>query len=1022
MSKQEYWNSREAALTSKKKTLAYIAGENGSWRVLKFLLDEMKSKGISLKNHYQTRNLFYSVLERGEIEGIRLFIDTVVNSAMLNQPLERQSAFAIHLAAKHCSVETVEYLYKQGAKTDLKDGKDRYPLFYAIERGEEELVEFFLDETHSNPITADSIYAAASLKKENIFLALIKRGADLEDFDCSTGDTALLMAIKKRDRLAFLRLIQHGTLLTQGYPKPRTPFGYSIIDSGKDRWTPFLLACSMGQQEMVETILTRNTEAKQAIVNGNNALHIASENGHEHCVQFLINQGFSSTKPNSAGKNARHLTKNYAVQAALGNPKCVQSYLRFTQELHEMIEFRDLVPILRTLDQWPPNSYFTINLKGIFFRGTLLHIALKFSNDCPGIKKMIEKMINKRGFNPGLKDAKGNSYAHLMLQNGIDPTPYQFSLIDANHKGETPLHIAAGENHLHCLSQLIGKINPAHSNQTDNNGWTPLFHAVVNNRKAHIKLLVKAGSNLEHRDKRGATPLLLACIHGNYPIIRTLVELGANINHRAGADGVTALGASLASKHEEIPLYLLFNGAKLGSLNNDGELIGHLAAAKGKNYLLRFLAEQGLSLAALNKKGFQPIHKAALRGKIKTLEFLESKGISLEAPIKEMKNNNSANQAFQGATPILLASMHGTVETVKWLLDHGANPETKSSAGWTILQSALENNPGNSMELIQLLKKKRLMDQLDQILPAIFLAIAKDYVQPLQLLYEIGVKVNSKLEQGLTGLHWACKFGALQATEFLLARGAESEVLNDDGESPLELAAGNGSPEQFQLMLERVNPPLDRQNIKGETLMHLSAKAGNLAHVMLLIDWGADFEIQDVQGLTPLHIAAEKGFKDIIVLLMICGANPDLKTSFTAFRPEDLAKPEIKELILRLRRSINQAPGNSTPVHIAVQEGNALAVGLTASHFEIDEKNALGQTALHLAVQKGSLEIIRILLEEGSDLSAVDNEGKNPLAIACLDAQNPAIAKFLLNAGAEPNSERNPQRKTRIVEFLKRVE
>lgn len=149
--------------------------------------------------------------------------------------------------------------------------------------------------------------------------------------------------------------------------------------------------------------------------------------------------------------------------------------------------------------------------------------------------------------------------------------------------------------------------------------------------------------------------------------------------------------------------------------------------------------------------------------------------------------------------------------------------------------------------------------------------------------------------------------------------------------------------------------------------MHLAVLSGNLAHVMILIDQGADFDKQDSQGQTPLYIAAQKGFQGIVNLLMICGANPDLKTSFNALKPEDAANEEIRACIQKLHAIRKTTPKDSTPLHIAVRAGYPLALRLLVRHFDVNKKNSLGKTALNLAMEAGNQEMSRILLEHGAE-------------------------------------------------------
>ncbi|KIC73732.1 hypothetical protein DB42_BR00130 [Neochlamydia sp. EPS4] len=971
------------------KTLPYLAGENGSKRVFSFLLGQIKKRSLPLINHYQGRHLFYSVLERGDVDLIRLFVEKFGASHLVNQSIENGKFFLpVHLAARSISSKVLGYLYSCGAQLNVKDDQDRYPLFYAVQSKREENVAFLLDENHRNPITPDVILCAASFAEEEILDTLVKAGADLNQPSYFTGDTALLLAIKAKDMRAFLRLIDRGASYTY---------------QNQEGWTPLLLAAKEGQAEMLEIILTRNPNAKREKRMGHNALHIACREGHEHCAEILINRGFLIDEENGAKLTSLSFANNrYAVKAKLGiNPER-ENYQRLTEKLYVAVSKQDLASILEVLPQWPINTYFTINLKGSSLRGTLLHLILKACvySKTKQLNRLIIALTKIREFNPHLIDCEGNSYAHLMIKNtSLDPTQFDvFPLDTTNHQGQTPLHFAAVADNIELLKNLIKKLGPTKVDPVDHQELTPLFYAIKENKREQVKALLKGGTNVEFCNASGITPLIFACLKGNYPIIRLLIKFRANVNHRAshsdkkGRSFLTPLSASLLSKNEEITLFLLFRGAQFNQMSDEGQFIGHIAATRNKIYILRFLAEQGLSISTYDDQGLQPIHAAALAGKIKAMKFLLSQGISVETPVLDTEK---AQHTLKETTPLLLAAKQGTVEAVKWLLEHGANPHKRTSDGVDILQSLIVNSAGNTQRLITLFQEYLLINDLSQLLPAICLAIAKDYIDPVKILYAMGIPISSRLDHGLTGLHYACQFGALHVTEFFLKQGADWKLCDDTGQIPLELAAANSSPEQFKLMLDFINPSLEYQNSKGETLMHLATRAGNLTHVMLLIDQGADFDIQDSLGMTPLHIAAEKGFKEIVELLMICGANPKLKTSFNSCSPLELATIDVKECIDRLLLIITQAPQNNTPLHTAVLANNPLAIQLTLRHFPVNQRDALGRTALHNAVYTENLEIIRLLLNQGANVHEEDLNGVTPLIVAHKEVINPKVKQFL---------------------------
>lgn len=69
-------------------------------------------------------------------------------------------------------------------------------------------------------------------------------------------------------------------------------------------------------------------------------------------------------------------------------------------------------------------------------------------------------------------------------------------------------------------------------NQSDNKGWTPLFSTINNSENGLpeiVEILIKNGSNINHKDKYNLTPLHLACYKGQDDNVEYLIKSGSNI-------------------------------------------------------------------------------------------------------------------------------------------------------------------------------------------------------------------------------------------------------------------------------------------------------------------------------------------------------------------------------------------------------------------------------------------------------------------------------------------------------------
>ena len=105
-----------------------------------------------------------------------------------------------------------------------------------------------------------------------------------------------------------------------------------------------------------------------------------------------------------------------------------------------------------------------------------------------------------------------------------------------NARGEHPLHVKLQKPNKE--TEILDLIERGHPLEVEDNcGWTPLGEAVDNMNISYIKILVKAGANLNHRnttlkDSTGDTPLLSGCARGFLDGIEFLMSKGAKVDLR----------------------------------------------------------------------------------------------------------------------------------------------------------------------------------------------------------------------------------------------------------------------------------------------------------------------------------------------------------------------------------------------------------------------------------------------------------------------------------------------------------
>uniref|UniRef100_A0A7S2U3G0 Uncharacterized protein n=1 Tax=Lotharella oceanica TaxID=641309 RepID=A0A7S2U3G0_9EUKA len=120
-------------------------------------------------------------------------------------------------------------------------------------------------------------------------------------------------------------------------------------------------------------------------------------------------------------------------------------------------------------------------------------------------------------------------------------------------------------------------------------------------------------------------------------------------------------------------------------------------------------------------------------------------------------------------------------------------------------------------------------------------------------------------ESGASGrLLEAAERGNLAEVKHLLDDGANVEVRDDTGRSPLILAAGASHVDVVEYLVGHSKADLEAKQQDGRTALMLAVLSGNLEVVRYLIEHKANVEAADDDGLTALMLAAHWRHRDIV--------------------------------------------------------------------------------------------------------------------------------------------------------------
>ena len=474
----------------------------------------------------------------------------------------------------------------------------------------------------------------------------------------------------------------------------------------------------------------------------------------------------------------------------------------------------------------------------------------------------------------GLADAamRGDKAAvRMFLQQHVD-----VNLPQAD--GATALHWAVYRDNLE-MTQLLLR-SGANPKAVNREGASVLSLACVNGNAAVIESLLRAGADANERLPNGETPLMMAARTGSVDAIKVLLDHGAEVNAKEKLRGTTALMWAAAQSHPAAIQVLIERGADIAARSNavskgrtaylaptavdrrrsagteaitggteqfagQGQRAGRgpRSAAAAAAVAVDAQDQSGAAAAdpRLDGGGLTPLVFAARQGDLESVKVLVEAGADV-------------NQVTQyGWSPLLTATQNKYYKVGAYLLDHAANPNIANKGGWTPLYIATDNR---NIEGGDYPVRRPDMDHLDFI----------------KLLLDKGANPNARAidstetrtiftmqwlyEDGATPFLRAAQSADVTLMKLLLAHGADPLIPTGNGDTPLMVAAGIGW-------------------VDGVT--YETSEKENLEAVRLCLDLGIDVNAVDGDGRTALHGAAHKGRNAVVQLLVQHGAKLDAR-------------------------------------------------------------------------------------------------------------------------------------------------
>eukprot|EP01045_Picozoa_sp_COSAG04_P024851 COSAG04_NODE_3168_length_3093_cov_83.308897_1_plen_862_part_10 len=800
------------------------------------------------------------------------------------QPLR---ATALVHALVHNQLTTMRLLLDRGANPNLADSKGITPLMIAAGVGPlplmQLLVEAKADIGAVDQLGNTAFHYACFTNHPECAEALVRAGCDTNLLD-KRGETGRDVAQRKGhtvvlERLAALELHRPSpaeeeqskvgvkefmsSALLDAMVNGQEAAAQLLLDRGanpnladSDGITPLMIAAGTDWLPLLRLLVEAKAEVDAVEPRtGWTAFHATCVNNLPECAEVLVRAGCDTSLRAKDGKTGRDMAQDQGNAAVLERLDALESAQKdeakaggvdTLSELGAAAKTGNCPVITRLMDSGglDINEMLHYDYNAVCFEATALHKGYKndaaarllFDAVLPLVEAEIDAVdvLDAAGGTVYLATALHTAVAYkqemmvrLLLERKADPNL-------PNSDGITPLMNAAtaATSKLRLLKLLLKA--KAEVDTVNPNGWTAFHYSCNYNHPDIAEALIRAGCDTSLRDMNGMTGRDMARMQGYTAVLTSLVQINnaADLVDAAKSGSCSAMDRVL--EHGELDIDAMLKA------NNDGRsylaTALHTAVANKQGAAVRLLLERRANPNLASSLGDTPLMIAVFKGSLALLQpLLEAKA--------EMDTVNPAT----GGTAFHFTCHLGNPDIAEALVQAGCDTSLRTKKGGMTGRDLAQEH-GHQLVL------KRL--DLVAARPSWFLRAAEaGDCGTMERLLEDGVDIDAMSEWTSKGgkkvrtnaLYGAVVNQQVAAVRLLLDRGANPNLANSLGGTPLMAALGTGSLSLVRLLTE-ANAEVDAVDSDGGTAFHYTCIYNWSDCAETLVRAGCDTSLRDMEG------------------------------------------------------------------------------------------------------------------------------------------------------------------------------